>query len=194
MKFDLLGLPQENGASDLQDSARLAGIMTVFNYPNFLPLSPYIQIWPFQYMRHPLERKYDFSRDQAICFFAGLWANSAFTLVDMDGVTGSDIWSPAAKGHIERCKGGKASWFQDLWFWAEIYYHAKYTPLEEPNQILCMMMVADTKFLRKWVALNPVWEKSVTDYWCGSRGEPELAHLIIETIKRRLENHSSEPK
>lgn len=186
MKFDSLGLPQENGASDLQDSARLAGIMKVFGHPSWIPLSPYIQVFPWQYMRHPKERIYDFSRDQAICFFAGLYASNVPGLVDIRGVTGKDFWSPAAMGHVARCQGRKATWFQDLWFWAELWFSAKVKPLEELNQIFCQLMIADPKFIKWYCKANPVWQSAVTDYWNLWRNEPELANLMIQKINLKI--------
>ena len=213
MKFDNLGLPQVNGASDLQDSAALAGIMTVFEWPQKIDLRQYTapvetiiyrdkitdrlgQQESFKninmYVRHPAQYKYNFSRDQAICLMAGMsvqlidrnfWINPNF-------ITGVDWLSPAVKGHIERCKGLKSSWFQDLWFWADLYFSAKFKPMDELNQLFCMMMIADSKFIRWYCNANPHWPQAIKNYWCendGSwRNEPELAALMIEKIKAAL--------
>lgn len=188
MKFDSLGLPQENGATDLQDSARLAGIMTAFNWPRKIELREYFIFEGRRhiYVRHPLERKYDFSRDQFICLAAGFRAQDRQFYVNSSFVTGKDFLSPSVKGHEARCQGASANWFQDLWLYADILYHAKVTPLGEPNQLLCMMRRADRKFIRFWVNQNKQWAESILNYWCQGpgawRGETELAHHIISEV------------
>lgn len=71
MIFDKLGLPRDNGATDKQDSARLAGILATFDWPQKAN-NIYLYLKEKTYVRHPEERVYDFSRDQAIPLMAGL--------------------------------------------------------------------------------------------------------------------------
>lgn len=186
------------GASDLADSARLAGIMTVFGWPQFIDLNQYI-VWGThrytveasqytlnRYVRHPLDKTgYDFSRDQFACLIAGLRAQGQEHNVHTEWVTGKDLlWM--ISGHIKRCKGLKASWFDDMKLWAQVIDHAKRTPLDESNQLLCQLMIADKKFLRKWCELNVNWRTSIGLYWRGWRGEPELAAHMIKGVERHL--------
>ncbi len=189
MIFDDYGLPKPTGASDFQDSAALAGIMVTFNWPFEVRLFRYVTdntlFSPAKYVRHPHEIKYDFSRDQAICLVAGL-SKQVPELVDAEFITGKDFLSPSVRGHIERCKGGKATWFQDLWFWCDLWFSAKVKPMEELNQLFCMMMVANPKFIRWYCQNNPRWERALIDYWCGWRNEPELTNHMITEIDKRL--------
>lgn len=76
MIFDELGLPKDNGASDLQDSARLAGLLAVFEWPRYIGIHQYLREGLGKYVRHPKEHIYDFSRDQAICLMAGFYSES----------------------------------------------------------------------------------------------------------------------
>lgn len=185
MKIDALGLPQENGASDLQDSARLAGIMATFNYPAIIFLSKYFD--GFKYVRHPSEYRYTFSRDQTLCYIAGLKTQSLEKIVDLKYVNGIDIFTPAHRGHVARCQGKKTNWFQDLWFWFDVWRAAKFDKLGEPNQILCQMMIADKKFLKFWLKENYMWREAIEEYWCKGqgawRGEPELAAHMIKVLE-----------
>lgn len=180
MIFDSLGLPRPTGACDFNDSAAIAGIMETFSHPTYINLSQYIVI--DKYVRHPLESKYDFSRDQTLCLMAGLWSQKRFHCVDLGFVKGKDWFSPGHKGHVKRCKNEKANWFQDLWLKAEILFHAKITPLEEPNQMLCMAMVAGPEYVKLWTNNNKQWQRGIRDYFCGWRQEPELAELMIHKI------------
>lgn len=187
MIFDELGLPRDTGSTDFQDSARLAGIMNTFSHPTFVPIVAYVT-WYWHgpidcYVRHPKEQKYDFSRDQAICLMAGLYSANQPHMVDQEYIKGKDWFSPSAKGHIARCQGKKSNWFQDAWLWLDVVYHIHVKPYEEPNQLLCMLMVADKKYLKYWVNKHPNWKKSISDYWCGWRQEPELADLMIKRIE-----------
>lgn len=56
MIFDNLGLPKDNGASDRQDSARLAGLLAVFDWPQYIPLHVYFREGEKKYVRHPEDR------------------------------------------------------------------------------------------------------------------------------------------
>lgn len=182
MIFDNLGLPKENGADDLQDSARLAGLLSVFHIgENKIDLTLYIK--EKRYIRHPNEYIYDFSRDQALCLMAGLYAQRLYHLVDLRLVTGHDIFSPSHRGHVKRCQNKKANWFENLWLKAEILYQAKFKPLNEPNQLLCMMVVAGVDYLKIWTDNNPQWSEAIINYWCGWRGEPQLAAELIADVQ-----------
>jgi hypothetical protein len=187
MKFDSLNLPQENGASDLQDSARLAGIMAVFNYyPNGkFDLSLYLKNG--KYVRHPSEYKYTFSRHQTLCFVAGLFVQGWRDLVDLKYVDGKDLFMPSHRGHIEICKGDTANWFQNLWTWVDVLMAAHFKKMDEPNQILCRMMLnPDKTHLKYWLKNNDKWRESILEYWCGWRNEPELAEHMIKKLEGYL--------
>ncbi len=201
MIFDDLGLPKVSGATDLQDSAALAGIMTTFGWPQAIDLKQYIVFENcyrgFVYVRHPVEDKgYDFSRDQFICLIAGLRTSGVIGnfYVSKHRITGHDLLTPSVHGHIARCQGGKANWFQDAWFWADLWFSAKFKPLDELNQLFCMMMVADPKFIRWYCKANPQWEKALRIYWYEGLGvglgdwrdEEELCEWMILKIREKL--------
>lgn len=97
MIFDQYGLPKDNGATDYMDSARLAGLMSVFQQPNTPDLKNYMR---FNYLnnqyvgvRHPFEgdklgempsnNPNNFTRDQLVCLAAGMYfqKHSTFVLI-----------------------------------------------------------------------------------------------------------------
>ncbi len=187
MLYDKLGLPKENGASDFQDSSRFAGILSLF-WDDFNEgfLWKYVveENGKTIYVRHPLERLYDFSRDQYICLAAGLsikWPSK----VDERFITGKDVLSPAVGGHTRRCRGESANWFQNLWLRADILYHAYATPRDEPNQIICMAWIAGPEYLRLWISHNKNWKQSILDYWTTWRDESGLADMMIKKIEAK---------
>lgn len=190
MLFDSLGLPKDNGAGDLQDSARLAGLLTTFEWPRNIDLTRYVltSVSPNKYTRHPLEIKYDFSRDQTICLVAGLYFQKRINFVSKKFVDGRDFFSPSQSGHIRACQGYKYKWYQSLWLWLDVFWSAYIQPTYEPNQLLCMLIVAEksqsTNHLKVWLKINKKWEQAIKDYWCGWRKEPELAEHMIAFLKK----------
>lgn len=193
MIFDELGLPKDNGATDLQDSARLAGIMAVFDYPKTPDLTKYCQGYlgnhgdNLYYVRHPKEYKYDMSRDQAVCLVAGFYYQhykSARYWVKDAAVTGKDILSPSVKGHFRRCRFEKTTWLQDFWLKLDIYWSAYIKPKAEINQLLCMLMVAGPEWVHLFKKHHKSWEDNLLEYWAYSfRQEPELAEHIIKKLR-----------
>lgn len=202
-------LPKPNGASDWQDSPVIAGLTTIFDFkPTSLVTKfgdqgvEYVPFKPIQmnkyvrfdknrlyYQRDPgAVKNYDFSRDQAILLFAGLEYQGQQHYVDAAGITGKDWLPPSVKGHEARCKGQAATWFQDQWLKTDILFHAKCTPLGEPNQIIAMMMCHPNRksLFQVWCSANPKWEECIKVYWCGWRAEPELALWIITVIRGYL--------
>ncbi len=187
MIFDNLGLPRDTGATDKQDSARLAGVMAVFKHPLAPNCRDYlVDTGKLHYVRHPEEPRYDFSRDQAVCLIAGLGAQKKHAYVNKDYIVGKDFFSPSHTGHIRLCQGLQPFLYQKLWFWLDVLYSVLFSPASEPNQMLCMLMTADRKYLRFWIKHNKLWEYAILDYWSGWRGEGGLATHIIQTIKEEL--------
>jgi hypothetical protein len=189
MIFDRFGLPKDAGASDLQDSARAAGLCVLFGLHPEIDLSLYTN-GKGQYWRHPSEFIYSMSRDQTICLFAGMWKQKLFHLVNPNYNTEGDLVSPAVRGHFRRCARLDSSWFQDAWLMADVYAHAWFTPTGESNQLISMMMVADPKFLRAWCKLNKHWRTSIQIYWYMGegawRGERELGEKMIKVIEEKI--------
>lgn len=195
--YDSLGLPSDRGASDNLDSARMAGMCVISGYNYEIDLSLYIlnytgsqSYYALKYTRHPLSDpdKMPFSRDQSSCLFAGLYYQGKTSLVDPNyQPPNGDIISPSVRGHFKRCAGLKANALENAWLWLDVIYSAYIDPLAEPNQLIAMLLVADHKYLRAWKRWNKSWERSVLKYWCQEdgawRGEPELAHAIIERVQ-----------
>lgn len=188
MIFDNLGLPKISTADDYQDSAMLAGLLTVFEWPQKVDLKKYIvtENNKTTYVRHPLERKYDFSRDQYIVFIAGLYKQGLWYCVSEQYVDGKDWLSPSHKGHERRCKAEKANWFQNLWLWADVLWASFIAQMQESNQLLSMLMIADVKYLKFYTKYNKLWETNIRSYWCGWRNEKDLAEHIINKVKLRI--------
>ncbi len=74
------GYPCDSGSTDGQDSARLAGLMWVFNHHQKIPyMSNYYSFNPvndLRYLRHPVEgNKTPISRDQIVPLFAGFFVS-----------------------------------------------------------------------------------------------------------------------
>ena len=192
MLFDEIGLPYEPQASDKQDSSRLAGMMALFDWPQDFDMSKYVikENGITVYCRHPLERRYDFSRDQALCLVAGIYKQNRNKLVKLEYVDGKDLFLPSHRGHFRRCALGWPNLIEKAWLWLDVLYHAHIKPLSEPNQILSMMYVAyfqgEREYLRYWLKHNKQWRESILYYWALSyRKEVELAdHMIkeLETI------------
>lgn len=179
MIIDELGLPRDTGATDLQDSARLAGISTAFGHVNF-DCTKYVVNG--KYVRHPNEAIYDFSRDQAICLMAGLHAMGRSDLVNESYITGKDVLSPSVKGFIARCQGKKATLFQDLFLIIDIMWASYVKPRHELNQLLCMLQLAPSKYLKLLKSHHPSIEENVVNYWAGWRDEPALASSILQKV------------
>lgn len=195
MIFDMFDLPKDNGASDWQDSARLAGIMTVFGWQRKVDCSKYAVSYAnincTEYVRHPQEYKYNFSRDQAICLMAGLFVQDRSYLVSKKFIIGRDIFSPSHNGHVRICQGLKPRFYQNLWLMLDIIYNILFAPRSEPNQLLCMLMVhPDPRFLKFWLKYNKHWRDAIREYWCEGAGEwrkePELAAHMINVLERKV--------
>lgn len=176
MKFDALGLPQDNGSTDLQDSARLAGLMTVVEWPQEVDLIHYCNVNTLNYVRHPREYIYNFSRDQLVCLLAGIRKQQRNPFWLTLKANGKDFIPPSVNG----LRTLKPNWLQRLWAKADVVFHALVMPLEESNQVIC---IADAYgLLPLWTKLNPKWRESVRLYWCDWRNEPELAECIIRYV------------
>lgn len=199
--YDSLGLPKDVGATDFLDSARLAGLLVLFGKNTMMapPVNtlPYVNLSLYtngiSYVRHPNISPFDplISRDQVVPLFAGMWRQHSSIMVDPNyQPPNKDYISPSVRGHFIRCAGGKAHWYQDLWLVADILWSAYVCPLDEPNQLISMLIVAGPWYLKLWTMLNKQWEKSILDYWCENQGawrqEPELAKAMIETIKLQI--------
>ena len=175
------GFVKIKGSTDLEDSSMAAGMCVLFEYIlDEIDLNLYIKK-DGMYQRCN-NSKYLFSRDQTICLVSVL----SEQFVSLDRVDGKDFFSPSDKGHIQRCKGQQASWFQDAWFWAELAFSAKVKPLDELNQLFCKMMIADVKFIKWYCDNNSQWRDSLRNYWCDWRNEKDFCEHVINVIENRI--------
>jgi len=185
------------GASDLEDASMFNGLLVLFGYAT-VDLNHFIERDSsnnkINYVRHPYGTKYSFSRDQTLCLAAGMSMIMPENVVSARA-NGKDIFSPANKGHLQRCSGRKSTWLQNLWLKAEILFHAKFTPLAEPNQLIAMMMVAGPEYLKLWTQKNYQWQRSIRKYWYSEdgnwRNERDFAEHMITVITDLVEKHSS---
>jgi len=187
------GYPCDSGSTNGQDSARLAGLMQVFDHPQKLN-SKLINYYDYglTYLRHPKEiNATAFSRDQASCLFAGLYVSGLKVFVLADYQPENDLISPSVRGHFKRCAGLKSNWFQDLWLWLDVLWSCFIAPMDEPNQLLAMMMIHPNKaYLKFWTKYNEYWRNSLQNYWYMNEGswrqEKELCEHIISEIEKSI--------
>lgn len=193
MKYDERGFYVIEGASDMEDCSMFNGLIALFEYRN-VNLSNFItKDYKRVYQRCP-GSKYDFSRDQVVCLWAGLWKQQLYFAVDKKKITGKDLFSPANNGHYNWCRGLTNNWFNKLWLKAEILFHAKFKPIAEPNQLIAMMMVAGPEYLKLWTKHNKFWAHSIAKYWFlddgAWRNEQAFGEHMINTIERIIYDRS----
>lgn len=224
MIFDSNGLPKTIGETDYMDSARLVGILALFNHPIEVSagnLNRYVTEGIC--VRYPDVDPYNpasnnpknVTRDQILCLAAGIWSwkwynkardiynatskRSTFGIkraqnIEADVVgsvkpwyNGADLMLPSDMGHLRRCANLEATALQSLWLICEIIFHNIFTPMREPNQILCKAVVAGS-FYTKLLKLNSKLNASIRHYWADDgttspRGEYELAEFIITSLE-----------
>lgn len=196
--YDDLGLPRDNGATDFNDSARLAGIMAVVDDSRITEkeLFRYIKNGT-TVERHPNESKYDLSRDQLMCYLAGYyclgchikyrWISENIFFKYINGIS-KDLVTPSVRNHIALCTGMKTSWIGYQWLKLDIWYCGKFSKIDtEINQLLCLCIVAGPEYVRRFVKANPKWREQINYYWRDSfRNEPEIAKMLIKKIESYL--------
>lgn len=106
------------------------------------------------------------------------------TEADVPGSTkkfpnGADVYSPSHMNHFRICARQPRSLLGSLWLIMDLTFHALFTPMREPNQILAMAMTAGPAYVKYFRFINRRLNDSIRDYWSGWRGESELAEHMI---------------
>lgn len=198
MKFDDSGLYiKPNGASDFEDAPVISGMAVTFDYPVKMDMTVFVG--PDGKYRRNATPKYDLSRDQVVELWSGLKKQGRGDLVDSARITGRDVLAPSVKGHEARCKGGKASWWQDQWLKGDMAFSAFCKPLEELNQLLTILWNHDDDwFIKTYCKWNPRWDEALRIYWFKGvtlpngkqdgnwRDEHEFCEFVILKIKGRI--------
>jgi hypothetical protein len=183
MLIDTNGIPHDTGATDYEDSARLAGMMALFDHPLAPDLTKYVTP-EGNYVRHPYGVKYAFSRDQLMPLIAGLYKQGRKDLIKPNTKPENKDWmSPSHKDHVSRCSGGKDSWVGLAWLYLDIMWHSHLDILAEPNQLIAMLMVAGPSYVRLWKRSQKNWRQAITVYWAGWRGEADFAQFLINKLE-----------
>lgn len=184
-------VPKDAGASDFEDSARLAGVLAAAKSPQLPTASAYIRAdgslgrW--------FGSELPFTRDQlvplAYFYNQDRVANSALESKLTEAATrftapnGKDLLAPHHRAHLQACMGGSWSLLGKLCLVAEIYWHSLHEGgRSEPNQLICMLLTAGPKYVSLWKRANSHWAESIRAYWCGWRAEPMLAERLINVL------------
>lgn len=199
---DVYKLPRPNGATDFNDSSHLAGLLAVVEHPEQVPCEWYVvarivdrDTAIAKYVRHPSESKYDFSRDQFVMLACGLIAQGYNDFVNLDFINGKDILPPSVRGLVRIAQGKKPYFYQTKWLTAEIYWHSYLQPIDEPFQLLAMILTYDkfngsNELLKLWTSKNNKWRWSILRYLAqldgAWRGEKELAEHVIKYVEGKL--------
>ena len=185
------GYPKISGASDLEDSSHLAGILAITEHPNQVVCIAYVDADFFSrkiFYKRCINSKYDFSRDQAWPLMVGLLKQNYKGNVRASFITGKDFIPPSLHGVETIAKRGKPYFFQKWWAMLEVYIHAKFQPLEEPFQTIA---ACEAYGLYKfWTSRNKLWKWSIKRYLCeldgAWRNEKELADHVIKYVESRI--------
>lgn len=188
------GYPRCEGVTDFCDSAVLAGILSLFDYPDFkMPIYALENGLPVRCPDSDIPNDecrnwWTFSRDQQLCLVAGYRNKVAVIGTHYGALTrrpaNGDWLSPSHYGHISKClRGVPYTWLQRQWLRADIIFNCLFTPLREPNQLICQMVVAGPEYVQLWKKLNPNWRYAIIKYWNGWRKAPEVSKLMIEKLE-----------
>ena len=149
----------------------------------------------------------NFTRDQEVCLAAGLnklrrpdlamklyraaqnrWYRGQNTEADIPGSTkkfpdGADLFLFDTMSHLKNCADQGPTVLGRINLIIDICYKAWVKPMTEPNQIMCMCLIAGPMYVKLLRKLNKKLDAAIREYWSGWRGEPELAEFLIEKFK-----------
>lgn len=213
MRFIQGKYPVDQNSTDAMDSARLVGMMAVFKYGNYQHIGDYFV--EDTIVRCPVkmhdgcyaDNKNNITRDQEICLRAGLFLSGILLHeprkfedrlfckgFEKDKPGGKkkipDIFMPSHKNHFRLCAHKAPNRIGYLWLWQDVLYACKVDPWHEPNQLICMMMIAGPEYIRYWKANHPDWRKCIMQYWFDerlgkyNRGEKHFAEHIISVLEK----------
>lgn len=225
MIFNENGFPRPTGATDFLDSAHLAGLMAFVGHEKMprIRLQLYTK-WSVEtghvLMRCPGDNSgldatnyKNCSRDQLICYLAGLKNLNAVLLCDalysaakergyraqnterdVPSSTkkfpdGPDILDPSHIGYMKICAGLSANWFEKFWMRCRIRIASRFSPMKEPNNIVVMSIIYGYADLLK--KCNPKINDAIREYWGNWRNEPELAEMIIIKLEQACEQEKT---
>ena len=184
------GIPRDNGATDLEDSARLAGVLAITG-----EMTPVYRYYTAArgLVRHPAS-ELPFTRDQLLCLaylhykYRTLGSSNTPVQSSIESCiafapNGKDYLNPAHRQHLRICTGGTPSLWGNIWLVGEICWHAFCVPTSESNQLICMLLTSPPMYVNLWKRLNVRWRESINEYWCGWRNEPELATALIKRME-----------
>lgn len=196
------GYPRDNNSTDFCDSARLAGIMALFDYPDF-EIPSYFDKWGNVVRSNKSDIPYDqcfnpttTSRDQLIPLIAGFKKQKTYrSIASVDAIEfwleerkwicpNGDIMSPSHRNIF------KENFIGNMWLLFDVLWSCFIDPMAEPNQLISLMKShSNKKYLKLWTRFNKKWREAIREYFCSKtpgvydRGEPELAELMIKTIE-----------
>jgi len=95
--------------------------------------------------------------------------------------------SPSVRGVLRLAIGLPMRWYHKLWLNIDILWASFIKPLDESNQLLCMLAVVDPKYLKRYCRWNKKWQSAIFAYWQQSwRKESEFSLLLVSRIFDRI--------
>jgi len=208
--------PKDVGATDMMDSARLAGLIKVFNYPAPVDISKYVTE-QLVAVRSPVtshdaidDREVNPNNvtfDQLIPLIAGLEASAKYfgsyflctkirdrgwraQNVEADASGTEKPWyngaDIASPVHREYINNLLDGRKNTFWLRIAILFHAYITPISEPHQLICMIATTDVSLFKMWTEHNKKWRDSLRYYWGGWRGMKSFGEHIIKEIEKHV--------
>lgn len=187
---DADGFPKLWGADDWADSAHLCGILEFLEIEDNINANKYVLVSEEsgpRYVRHPLEIRYDMSRDNAILLMYALYKQNQPDLINLDYIDGKDIYSPAVSGMVRAMKGKDPFPWQTWNFRKELEVNWDYQKLEEPFQIIVMCDAYGGDWLKEWTRNNNLWQYAIKRYLSELDGAWRKSGMLTDLAIAKVE-------
>lgn len=194
------------------DSARVAGLMAMTGSEiDKNNLSKFVLLEGLG-VRHPAQQFHNnpnnFTRDQLLCLMAGMSLPSNRALFkshakrlffcqnshDQDDNKkpwwSRDILHPGNIGYM--IQAAKIVWLYPLlpicwiFLFLDIVFGVFIKPWRESNQLIAMLTISGTFWLKLYCKLHPDWKKPIEEYWSGWRDQKEIGDNIINFITNKI--------
>lgn len=197
---DKFGIIVQHPDMDEGDSASRTGIMALCGSHEDQEL-----LWLFThnltFVRHPFAEKWNkasqLSRDQLVCIAAGTTTKKSLLLKETclayanKWFCNKDFLDPGVRLFLYKCARAKAPWHIRLLGPIFLRLSILWTCLhekEELNQLLCICIVMQGKYLTRLYEWHPSSYKNVMDYWGGWRDQAEIGSKLYGEFIRRYTN------